>query len=231
MRGWGLARAAKWYLRGLLDAFTLALAALVLLGVYWGVETGSHTAVSTWLWFTLDTMLYPLYALQSIMHVAREDRVTVFELNLFASLEAVFAGRLVSVAVASTPLLLASFALTNLSLGMPITPYIVKLAYVLMAASVSMLVASRRVGFIVLTALLVLLPFSTPVLAGRAEATGATMDLATSLLLVATTPVYAWTRQRLLPMSYDALAALASAILVLVVLASLAVFRGRELSV
>ena len=225
-----LARSVRWYSRGLVDVFTVALTALILAGVYYAVMQKDRYSAVLWLWFTLDAMLYPLYTLLTIMHITREDSVTVFELNLLGGFDAVYLGRLLLAVVAQVPVLAAAYALCG-RLGIPLAPFAAKLAYTIIVAVVAMLLASRRVAFIAVASLTMLLPFTAPFFIGRVEALHEKLDYGTAALMVASSPFYAWFKRNVLPVPYDSIVLTIAAFAALAALAGFYAFSSKEFSV
>ncbi len=232
--GPGLARAVRWYAKGgLFDAVSAALAALVLLGLWQALGQAQDPIRAQWLWLVLDFLLWPLYALQAAMHVVRDEKTTVFEINLMGGPLTVALGRLLALLLSQAPVGAAAYlAIAASGARLPPVAVAVKVALYLAATALALPLMSRRSSLFLLLALLVLLPFTVPVVVGAHAALGAgRLDPATAVAATAVAPFYMYYADEVLPLPYDALALAALALLALLTAVSVALFVRAEYGV
>ncbi len=229
-----LIKTVKWYVKGgLFDALSLALAALVLLGLWHSLSQTQSFLKMQWLWVVLDSLLWPLYALQATMHVVRDEKTTVFEINLLGSPWRIALGRLTALFLSQAAVGVVVYAaLVASNTSVSLYAVIVKIVLYLAAASLALPLMSRRASFFLLLTLFILLPFTTPVLV-RANLTlgSQKLDPVTAVIAVSTTPFYMDYMDKVLPMSYDVLALISVLVLLVLALLSIALFARAEYNV
>ncbi|MCE4613729.1 MAG: hypothetical protein F7C07_07895 [Desulfurococcales archaeon] len=181
-----LRKAVSWYLRGgLFHPLYFTLILLFFLIMYSSTDS---ELFESYLWFYTDLMFIPLIALISSIHVVREPEITVFELNIFKSYGAVFAGRMVSllsaISLAIVPLI-AVLAQTG-TLGSYVMPLLQRVLTYLVLVSVVFLVDSQRGALIYLVVFYFVLPFSAPIFLERiqGELAGANFDVPLFIFMI-----------------------------------------------
>ncbi len=205
-----LERAIRWYIAGgLFDFFSIGLAFLVIIALWNALSQGSDELRVQWMWIVLDSLLWPLYALQAAMHVVRDERTTVFEINLTGSTRVVFLGRLLAFVISQLVLGVPVLALF-LSQGcrVPLSVILLKVLVFSSVVSLSILLLSRRSAFFLLVSFLILLPFSVPVIVNASISTTAPsglrqLDPLTALVAVLFAPIFMYYKSSVLPFSYD----------------------------
>lgn len=224
----------KWYMKGgLFDVLSLILAALVLLGL-WHALSQSHSFLrAQWLWVVLDSLLWPLYALQAAMHVMRDERTTVFEINLMGDSLRVAAGRILAFLLSQVPIgVIVYLALLVSNTEANALIIVVKITLYVTTVSLALPLMSKRASFFLLLTFYMLLPFMVPVLVKANLVLGSQrLDPITAVIAIATAPFYMYATSKVLPLPYTYLALIAIVLLSILALLSIILFSKAEYNV
>jgi hypothetical protein len=221
----------KWHIKsGLFHPLAVLLIAIIALGFYAILESYEDPSVRiSMVSVVFEYTLFPLYAIFVALHLVRSHLVVVFEVNIFKSWEVLFVARLATFLLACAPLLATTLPVAYIAGERQlIVPILFKFATYASLLAPAILLGDRRASLLYLITAYMILPLSISiVLAGMAHSHGR-IDALTSVLSYTLAPITMLQYKDLAEVPPLEAYAASTLILLVVVLASLGIFKRLE---
>lgn len=225
---WAMTKSIQWYYKGLFHPLTIIFAGIIVIALIESLNRPEPSRAN-WIWLTLEWLLFPLYFLQAALHIVRDPKTTVFELNLIRSWKTLFLAR-IAVFLASLTIVVVPSSLLLYLKGFQdmIIPLALKGLEYTTIVSIAILLQSRRgaLAFIITTA--IILPSASLGVISNVPP-GQKLGTVESITLYFVSPILLHMNSQLLSMDEHVLWLVTIAISTLLMLGSFIIFIKGEL--